>query len=83
MGAFFVILYALHPMAPVVVLLVMANGVLAPALLHSLAGVPLDIRAVRQLAKSGNQAAVYAYYSWLTFAAAGVALVVVVVAAKL
>jgi len=78
----FAILYSIHPVAPILFLVVMANGMLTPALLHAFAGVPIDPREARKRAKAGSSAAAYAYYSWLVFAVVGASLVVVVVVAK-
>ncbi len=83
MRTVFEVLHAVHPLAPALFLLVMANGLLAPALLAAVAKVPYDIGKVRALAKAGNAAAKYSYYSWLLFAACAVAVVVAILVATL
>ena len=77
------VLYALHPLAPVIFVVVMANGLLAPALLAAAAKVPYDISKVRALAKQGNFAAKYSYYSWLLFAVFAAAVVAAMLVARL
>ena len=83
MRTVFEALYTLHPAAPVLFIVVMANGLFAPALLTAVAKVPYDISKVRALAKQGNFAAKYSYYSWLLFAVCAAALVAVTLAAAL
>jgi len=83
MGTVFEVLYALHPFAPALFIGIMANGLLAPALLAAVAKVPYDIGKVRALARAGNFAARYSYYSWLLFAATAVATVLAILLAKL
>jgi hypothetical protein len=83
MRAIFEALFGLHPVAPVVFLLIMANGLLAPAVLMAVAKLPYDIGKVRAMPKAGNRAAKYAYYSWLSFAAAALAAIAVLIAARL
>ena len=83
MRTVFEVLYALHPLAPAIFLIVMANGLLAPAILTAVARVPYDLSKVRALARAGNSAARYAYYSWLLFAACAVATVLAILVATL
>ena len=68
MKAVFIALYAVHPVAPLLFLLILGNGMLAPALYHAMAKVPFSIEAIQERAKGGSLSARYAYYSWLLLA---------------
>jgi hypothetical protein len=67
MGAVFNVLYAVHPLAPVLFLALMLNGLLAPAIYAWRRHIPLDIGQIRTRASTGESFAKYAYLSWLVF----------------
>jgi hypothetical protein len=63
-------LYDLHPAMPVVWFLLLANGLLAPAIYCALAKLPYDISRVWHAAREGRNGAKYAICSWVVFIAA-------------
>jgi hypothetical protein len=80
MEAVFNLLYAASSITPVAFLVVMANGLLAPAIYTIRRKLPYSIGIVRAHAKEGKPNARYAYYSWLVFAGISGAVVLVLLA---
>lgn len=54
--------------APFLLLFILANGLLAPALYAALNKLPFELAVVRKNIKVGDRWAMYAWYSWLLFA---------------
>ncbi|WP_140426758.1 hypothetical protein [Acidovorax sp. Root267] len=77
----FQMLYQVHPLFPLAYLIVLGNGVLAPAIYCAVRGIPYDITKIWSLAKRGQIGARYVVISWAAFAAASV-LVLVLGAAR-
>jgi hypothetical protein len=67
MGTIFAVLYAIHPLMPIVFLALMFNGLVVPAICVWRKRLPMDIGAIRAKAKRGDSLAKYAYLSWLAF----------------
>jgi len=65
-------LYDLHPALPIIWCLLLANGLLAPAIYSAIAKIPYDIGRIWQLARDGSAGAKYAVLSWAVFAIATV-----------
>ncbi len=74
-------LYQVHPLLPLAYLMVLGNGVLAPAIYCAVRGIPYDIAKIWSLAQRGEIGARYTVISWAAFAAASV-LVLVLYAAR-
>ena len=70
MSALFVTLYKIHPIFPLLFLVVLANGMLGPVIYHAVSKVPYNIKVIRVKASEGSLGARYAYYSWLALALA-------------
>ena len=74
-------LFSVHPLVALAFLVLMANGLLAPALYSWRRQAPYDIGLIRKRARTGERFARYAYFSWLLFVLAGALTVVVMVLA--
>jgi hypothetical protein len=74
------VLHAVSPLAPIVFLFVMANGMLAPVIYMLRHKLPYNICIVRAHAREGRPNARYVYYSWLAFAVVAGAIVLVLLA---
>ena len=72
----FQMLYQVHPLLPLAYLIVLGNGVLAPAIYCAARGIPYDITTIWSLAKRGQIGARYTVISWAAFAAASVLVLV-------
>lgn len=75
-------LYALHPVVPLLFLLLMGNGLLATAVYGLATGAPLDIGLIHRKARAGDGWAQYAWVSWLMFAASVLLLILLVLLAS-
>jgi hypothetical protein len=64
----FQVLYQVHPLLPLVYLVVLGNGLLGPAIYCAVRGVPYDIAQIWSLAKRGQAGARYVFVSWAVFA---------------
>ena len=75
-------LYDLHPALPIVWLLLLANGLLAPAIFCCLAHIPYDVTKIWQAARSGDKGAKYAFWSWAILVAATLAALLLAVRSR-
>jgi len=66
-------LYDLHPLLPIFWLLLLGNGLLAPAIFSTLAKIPYDIGKIWRLARDGSKGAKYAVWSWAVLVVATLA----------
>jgi len=81
MQSIFDALYAVHPWVPAGFIVLMANGVLSPAIYCALKGRNPELAFLRQQAKAGRGWAKYAYVSLLAFVATALIFLVLLVAA--
>jgi len=72
MSTIFQTLYNLHPLLPMVYLVIMGNGLIGPAIYCAVCRVPYDITRILELAREGAHGARYALFSWGFFAVASV-----------
>lgn len=79
MAFIFQTLYQVHPLLPLAYLIVLGNGVLAPAIYCAVRGVPYDITKIWSLAKRGQIGARYTLISWAAFGAASVLVLILAV----
>lgn len=63
----FEVLYAIHPWLPAIYLLLMANGLFAPAIYCALKRLPFSISQVLLHARGGSKAAKYVVVSYAIF----------------
>ena len=68
-----------HPLTPLLFLAVFVNGRGALVFFTAFKKLPYSIGIVRKRVHEGDPWAKYVYYSWLTFAAAGVVVMLVVI----
>lgn len=72
MTIIFEVLYQVHPLLPLVYLVVLGNGLLGPAVYCAVRGIPYDVSKIWSLAKLGQIGATYAVISWAALAAVSI-----------
>ncbi|MFN3437291.1 MAG: hypothetical protein ACK41V_06345 [Acidovorax sp.] len=77
MGAIFQTLYNLNPLLPVMYVVIMANGLIAPTIYCAARRIPYDITRVWELVKKGDRGARYVFFSWVVFSIASVFVIAV------
>ncbi len=82
MSSIFATLFAVHPLAPLLFLVVFANGIAAPPIYFALHKETVNMSALWSRAKAGEAGAMYAVMSWAALLVASAVIFAVTLTVK-